>query len=191
MTDLKIRNDDISFDTTLEEITIFCNICDKYNFPIIQCITPVGKNHHLQASWSNDKIFDQSGHNLFIENKEVFDYLKSRNDLIALHGGLFHSHRPTREDIKAGKALLESWGFNPTYYVAPFNEMSEGMQHGEKYEGMEVIGLVQRIEDYLPKKFARNDIPSDPIVYLHSWRFIRGWYTFGELDECLRRLSGR
>src|SRR5258706_1517278 len=112
-----IRNDDVAFDTDIDEIKKFCEICDKYGYKIIQAITLVGECRKSRATMNNEEIRLIS-FKRFEENKEVVEFLKSRNDFIAVHG-LWHTHTPTIEEIKKGKELLIGLGFNPTYFVPP------------------------------------------------------------------------
>ena len=52
-----IRNDDVAFDTTLEEIQTFCQICDKYGFQVLQAIIPIGEAKKITSSrTTNDQI---------------------------------------------------------------------------------------------------------------------------------------
>ena len=178
-----IRNDDVAFDTSLSEITRFSEICDKYGYKIIQAIIPIGEAKKIESKrLSNDQIRALS-FKLFSENREVLDYLKQRNDLIGIHG-LWHTHKPGYDEIKAAKSILEGLGFEPEYFVPPFNEGS----YPDNFCGLKTSSLDMkggdRLEDYLEK-----GTPDSEIVYLHSWRFDNNWYTFEKLEECLRRLS--
>ena len=177
-----IRNDDVSFDTDLNEIKRFCEICDKYGFRIVQAITLYGQCRKIDVKMTNDQI-KNSNTSRFEDNHDLVDYLKKRNDLIAVHG-LWHTHVPTDEEIRTGKAILERLGFNPTYFVPPFNEGD----YPPEVEGLTLSKLNlkngERLEDFLKK-----GTPTAPILYLHSWRFDSGWYTFDDLDNCLSRLS--
>ncbi len=178
-----IRNDDVAADTTLNEIKTFCEICDRYGFPIIQAITPFGESKKVKSHrWDNNRIKSLSNKR-FNENIEVIEYLKSRHDLIAVHG-LYHTHSPSLEEINLAKTILVDLGFNPTYFVPPFNEG----EYGESIDDLRVSVLSekhgQRLETFLEK-----GMPDMPVMYLHSWRFDDKWFTFKSLDECLKRLS--
>lgn len=178
-----IRNDDVAYDTTLEEITQFCSLCDKYGFAIIQAITPIGEVKKITTHrMSNDHIKSLSSH-LFSENKAVLSYLQKRNDRIGVHG-LWHSHKPNIDEIATAKYILQGLGFKPTYFIPPFNEGAYPTQ----VEGLQLSVLSmkkgERLEDYLEK-----GTPTSDIVYLHSWRFDNDWYTFDQLESCLKRLS--
>lgn len=183
MTKFLIRNDDVAFDTTLSEIKRFCEICDRYGYQIIQAIVPFGESRLIKSKrMTNDQIRATSSR-LFGENHEVLEYLKSRRDLIGVHG-LWHTHVPSEEEIKTAKFILQGLGFSPTYFIPPFDE-------GE-YPN-DVVGLKncmlsmkkgQRLEDFLDK-----GMPASDIMYLHSWRFNNDWYTFDMLEKCLKRLD--
>ncbi len=178
-----IRNDDVAFDTEIEEIKKFCEICDKYGFKIIQAIMPIGEAKKIKTRrMTNDQIKSVSSR-LFSENKEVLSYLRERNDFIGIHG-LWHSHQPTIEEIETAKFILQGLGFNPTYFVPPFNEGD----YPDEIVDLRTSNLSdkrgERLEDFL-----EEGVPNAQVMYLHSWRFAKGWYTFEVLDRCLYRLS--
>lgn len=172
-----VRNDDVALDSKLSEIETFCNICDKHGFKIMQCITPMGRIQKVDSKMDNTAIRELTGDIPFIENKEVYDYLRNRGDIIAVHG-FYHEHRPTVEDISRGEIQLIDWGFSPSYYVPPFNEETVG------YHGLTVSAKTQRLEDY-----HKEGVPTDEICYLHSWRYDNAWYRFEDLDRTLERIA--
>lgn len=185
MTKFIIRNDDIAFDTSLEEIKRFSEVCDKYGYKIIQSITPIGAGgRYGRAAMTNDQIKLLSFRR-FDENKEVLEFLKARNDLIAVHG-LWHTHVPSEEEVRTAKSILEGLGFNPTYFVPPFNEGD----YQPKVVDLTTSQLDFRKGDLL-ETYLDNGEPTSPIMYLHSWRFQTGkyGYSFEKLDKCLARLS--
>lgn len=178
-----IRNDDVAFDTGFEEIKRFCEICDKYRYRILHAIIPIGEARKIKSSrMTNDQI-RQASNRLFSENQEVLEYLKARSDLIGIHG-LWHTHKPSVEEIKTGKIILQELGFNPTYFIPPFNEGD----YPAEIVGLKACKLSmkkgERLEDFLKK-----GAPRAKIMYLHSWRFNNDWYTFDILEKCLQRLE--
>jgi hypothetical protein len=181
MTKFIIRNDDVAFDSTLEEITQICQIADKYGFTLLHGIIPIGEARKINSARLNNDQIRALSNRLFSENKAVLDYLKSRQDLIGIHG-LWHTHKPSLEEIEAAKLLLEGWGFKPTYFIPPFNDGD----YPSEIAGLKVSKLwrKERLEDFLEK-----GLPEAPIMYLHSWRFDNKWYTFDQLDQCLKRIS--
>ena len=182
-----IRNDDVSFDSNVEHVKTFCEICDKHGFKIIHAITPIGITHSIDSSWNNDLIVARGGCHTLADNKELLEYLLSRDDMFGTHG-LFHSHRPSMMDQQISKAILEVLGIKPEYAVLPFNE--ESPEYKDEVCGMMVLGKSQRLEDYLEKMPKENDIPTDDIVYLHEWRFGPGsWYHWENLDRTLERIK--
>lgn len=178
-----IRNDDVAYDTSLDEITKFCSLCDKYGFTIIQAITPIGEVKKITSHRMSNELIKSSSSRLFSENKAVLSYLQKRSDLIGVHG-LWHSHKPSTDEIATAKYILTGLGFEPTYFIPPFNEGAYPAQ----VEGLQLSVLSmkkgERLEDYLEK-----GTPTSDSVYLHSWRFDNDWYTFEQLESCLRRLS--
>ena len=178
-----IRNDDVACDTELEEIKLFCQICDKYGYQIIQAITPIGEARKIKSGkMTNDQIRASSAR-LFSANHQVLAYLQARSDLIGVHG-LWHTHSPSVEEITTAKLILQGLGLTPTYFVPPFNEGNYPME----VDGLKTCKLAeklgQRLEDFLD-----TGTPTSPIMYLHSWRFAHGWYTFDKLEQCLHRLA--
>ena len=182
-----IRDDDLSFDSDVEHVKTFCEICDKHGFEIIHAITPIGITHNIDSSWNNDYIVAQGGKHTLADNKTLLDYLLSRNDKIGTHG-LFHTHKPSLMDQRLSVAILKELGFTPEYAVLPFNE--ESPEYSDTVLGLKVLGKSQRLEDYLEKMPKANEIPTDEIVYLHEWRFGEGkWYHWDNLDRTLERIK--
>lgn len=180
-----IRNDDVAADTSLNEIRTFCDICDKYGYKIIQAITLIGECQKARHFMSNYEI-KRSSFKKFQENTNVIEYLKGRNDMIAVHG-LWHTHEPSIPEIKTAKRILEKLGFNPTYFVPPFNEGD----YPETVAGLMTCKLSLENGDNL-ETFLEKGTPTSPIMYLHSWRFQNQKFgcSFEKLENCLGRLSG-
>lgn len=177
-----IRNDDVAFDTKIEEITKFCEICDKYGFKIIQAITVYGECQKARAFMNNCQII-KSSNKKFGENTELVEFLKKRNDYIGIHG-LWHTHKPSEGEIAKAKLILEGLGFKPSYFIPPFNEGEYPNEISGLTNCQLSIRKGERLEDYLKK-----GTPKSPIMYLHSWRFYNKFYTFEQLDSCLNRLT--
>lgn len=178
-----IRNDDIAFDTELSEIKIFCEICDRYGFQIIQAITPIGEIQKIKsARMTNDQIKALSTR-LFNENKDVLKFLQKRTDLIGVHG-LWHTHAPSEEEIEYAKSILIGLELKPTYFVPPFNEGS----YPQTIAGLKTCILNSKKDERL-EDFLNEGTPTSAILYLHSWRFNKNWYTFDILEACLKRLT--
>lgn len=182
MTKFLIRNDDVAFDTNLSEIKQFCKIADKYGYRILHAITPMGESRKIKSKrMTNDQIRAVSSR-LFSENREVLEYLKRRKDLIGVHG-LWHTHKPSEEEIKTAKSILQGLGFDPTYFIPPFNEGD----YPEETAGLKVCKLSEKKERL--ELYLERGTPTYPIMYLHSWRFNNHWYTFDMLEKCLQRLE--
>lgn len=183
MTKFLIRNDDVAFDTKISEIKRFCEIADKYEYKIMHAIIPIGEARLIKSRRMTNDAIRSTSSRLFSDNKEVLEYLKGRHDLIGVHG-LWHTHKPTKEEVQAAKLKLENLGLIPTYFVPPFNE---GI-YPDEVAGLKVCTLSEkageRLEDFLEK-----GTPTAEIMYLHSWRFNNDWYTFDKLEQCLQRLE--
>lgn len=174
-----IRNDDVSFSTEIGNFKWFCEICDQYGFRILQAITPLGVIRRSMVTMSN-AVIQELGQGISLkDNQVVLEYLQARTDLIAVHG-LWHTHQPTIEEIKQAANMLETWHLRPTYFVPPFHEG----KYPNTILGLQTVGKVQRLEDYL-----ESGMPTDKIVYLHSWRFDGSFYSMEALERCLRRIS--
>ncbi len=178
MINFKIRNDDVAYDTNLSQLEAFCNICDKYGVGIIQCITPRGSVQFIDSKMTNEEIVKNAGSEIFTDNKAVYDYLLSRSDEISLHGE-YHTHYPTADELYRAKYSLIEWGFNPTYSTYPFNELTFDYD----IFGLKTLPKSQRLEDY-----HKEGLPTDEIVYLHSWRYGK-WYPVEALERMLERIA--
>lgn len=176
-----IRNDDVCVDLDADFFKQFCELCDKYKVKLIHGVTPLGECLDIDSKMNNDEIVALGKHKTLAHNTKLLEYLKTRNDGIAVHG-LWHTHFPSEEDTEASKTLLKGWGLTPEYLIWPFNEETDR----ESFCGLEVVPKCQRLEDYL----YNFDIPTDDTVYLHSWRFMPGkWYKLQDLEVCLHRIT--
>lgn len=179
---MKIRNDDISADTDLDLLSRFCDLCDKFNVPIIHAVTPLGFTHGIERAWSNQQIIEFSGHHTIADRPDLLSFLNQRCDEIAIHG-LWHTHSPSRADLSVSYAILVSLiKKDIKTLVWPFNEQGEGLGNMT-----ELIGN-DRIEDYLPSMSKWQQIPTTEIVYLHEWRFDGSWYSLQELEQTFQFL---
>lgn len=175
-----IRNDDVAFDTSVDDLQRFCQLCDKHGLKILQGITFRGGIMPIDYRQSNDIIKTFCRDNVITDNKLLVDYLLSRDDLIAVHG-LWHTHEPTVDEIDIAKGLLLGIGFNPTYFIPPFNEG----EYGNEVCGLKVSNAnAQNVEHFLKSDL----IPETEIAYTHFWRYGR-WYPWEDLDRCLERIS--
>ncbi len=119
MPEFVIRNDDVSVDLDMPNFVQFCEICDKHNVKIIQCLTPLGATLQVDSRMTNDEIVALGGNRLLTDNKPLYMYLLHRvnekGDKIAIHG-LWHTHRPTIDEIITARNILNGWGFFPDYF---------------------------------------------------------------------------
>jgi|WetSurSiteA1Bulk_404760.scaffolds.fasta_scaffold10059_2 hypothetical protein len=174
-----IRNDDISVDTCLDNLVWFCELCDKYELQVVHCITPLGETHGIHYTMTDDEIVAIGKKKTFLDNWDIWNYLKNhRSDLFAVHG-LWHSHSPSINDIYMAKTLLTDVGLTPKYYVPPFNE---GVYPPEVCE-LKLLQLMPNIEHYLD-----SGKPDSEMFYTHSWRYGM-WYPKEKLEQCLMRIT--
>jgi hypothetical protein len=190
-----VRNDDVAFDTGLQEIRIFCELCDRYGFTPLHAITPIGAVRNINAAWDNDRIRRESGNRLFLDNAPVVDYLRSRQnrDLFAVHG-LWHTHIIRPGEMAAARELIP---FDCGWFVPPFNEKPS---QWFSINGRDVVAPYHleltvsgkecpRLEEYLGNP---GGLPlGHGMAYLHSWRFEHGPFTWAQLDRCMKTLAGR
>jgi hypothetical protein len=174
-----IRNDDVGADTPMEDLRRFCDICDTRGFKILQGIVIEGDILNMDNIVTNEQIKVMGNGRQIFDNAELIDFLKQRDDLIAVHG-FWHTHVPTREEIEKSKRLLIDAGLTPTYFIPPFNEG----EYGQYICGLKVSTKdAQNIEHY----FAAH-VPTTPIAYTHFWRYSK-WYTWKDLETVLDRIK--
>lgn len=177
-----IRNDDVAYDTFLNgDLRRFCNLCDKYGFRILQGVTPFGGVLQITDPQTPNTIIKSfCAGKTIVDCEPLLDYLRSRNDLIAVHG-LFHTHIPPIEEVEAAKEFIISVGLNPTYYIPPFNEGD----YQRTVCGLKLSAAdAQNVEHFLKS----DSVPTTEIAYTHFWRYGK-WYPWEDLDRCLARIA--
>jgi hypothetical protein len=143
----KFRNDDVSWDTSLEEFKIFCGVFHKYGLTQVHGITLNGYTNTLNkrgdtpvefegndslANLDNQVIRKLSDRNSFEERVDLIDYLNSIPDGIALHG-LYHAdyskmtNDEQEDEIMRGLEILRRLFPQKkiTYFIPPFNRTNE------------------------------------------------------------------
>jgi len=182
-----IRNDDLAVDSPMEDLRRFCSICDSRGFKIMQGITIEGEMLAMDYRMTNEQIKALGPGKRVFDNVELMDFLRQRNDLIAVHG-FWHTHVPSREEIEQAKQLLIEAGLTPTYFIPPFNEGDYGFNEGD--HGRYICGLkvstndAQNIEHYF-----KEGVPTTDIAYTHFWRYSK-WYSWEDLETVLDRIKG-
>ena len=187
----RFRNDDVSFDTNLENFKKFCNIFRKYNLTQIHGITLNGNTNTLYelngepveyenrpniSTQSYEQIKILSVGKEFIKRSDIIEYLNTSNDEIALHG-LYHtdysrmSEKEQLEDISEGLKQLKQLFPNKTidYFIPPFNRTNEITQKICTNVGLEIIGREgEHLEEELSSDFL---IDSKTSYRYHHHRF--------------------
>lgn len=143
----KFRNDDVSWDTSLEEFKKFCGVFHKYGLKQVHGITLRGATNTLYkykntpveydgydtvANLDNQVIRNLSDCKLFEECLDLIDYLNSTPDDIALHG-LYHAdysmmtYDEQKDEILNGIKTLRRLFSNKkiVYFIPPFNRTNE------------------------------------------------------------------
>jgi len=183
---LILRNDDVAADTPIEELTKFCEICDKHGVYVVHSIILIGNWGSAQrpghASWgemSDAEIKRISGDALFSDNRPVVEFLKARPDGIAVHG-LRHTRDQSEKDIRTAKGMLEKLGLRPQFFVAPWNET----RWKKSVAGLEFLIGNPHLNEY-----KEQNPPANGILFTHSWCFQDGNPTWQDLDAWLGRLA--
>lgn len=157
----KFRNDDVSFETNLDNFKKFCELFHKYNLNQIHGITLKGRTHSLflhnekpveyenkvsLAYWSNEQIMKYSEKELFEERNDIIKFINSIPDEIALHG-LYHTDYSVmeaaqqRRHINIGLKKLETLFPEKLvrYFIAPFNRTNSSLFKVCKEFDLEVL----------------------------------------------------
>lgn len=159
-----IRNDDVAADTSLSHLERFCDVCDRASVKIMQAITVCGRCLPVDAVMDNQEILSICRGVNFSDRPDLIQFLRSRNDIIAVHG-LFHTHEPTLDEIRLASSILTGLGLRATHFVPPFNEG----EYADNFHGFQVsAGEAFKIESAIAKGAPANDAK---VGYLHSWRF--------------------
>ena len=180
-----LRNDDVCAATTVEHLERFVTLTDKYGYHVVHGITPRG------VCWASDNWLGSKtnyqicalGAGILLEFKpELIEFLKSRigKDEIGIHG-LWHTHRPSADEIVRARKILSSLGLEPTYFIPPFNEGN--------YKAGDII--VSAKDAY---NFELEDEREGVIGAMHSWRYDPAmwakaygtWWTWDDLERRLR-----
>ncbi len=160
-----IRNDDVAADTSLSHLEKFCAVCDRAGVRIMQAITVAGRCLPVERAMTNAEIYPVCRGVNFTDRPDLIAFLRSRSDIIAVHG-LYHTHEPSLFEIKLAASILSGAGLPPAYFVPPFNEGQYGSNAADLLvsagEAFKVEGAIVR----------QRPIPPDiEVGYLHSWRF--------------------
>lgn len=159
-----VRNDDVAYDTSLAHLEQFSAVCDHAGMKIIQAITLCGPCIPIDRSMENSEIQAMSRGLQFSDRPDLIEFLRKRNDLIAVHG-LYHTHEPSLPEIQTASAILTSLGLRATYFVPPFNEGT----YPANLHGFTVsAGEAFKIETAIAKGRPATGVK---VGYLHSWRF--------------------
>src|SRR5688572_16019483 len=93
-----VRNDDVAADTSLSHLERFCGVCDRAGVRIMQAITVAGRCLPIDRGMDNLEIRSIGRGIGFSDRSDLVQFLRSRNDLIAVHG-LYHTHEPALPEI--------------------------------------------------------------------------------------------
>lgn len=174
----RFRNDDVSWDTSLDEFTAFCGIFQRCGLTQLHGITLRGctntvytwgdtpveyEGHDTVAALDNTTIRALSEGKCFEERVDLIDYLNSLPDEIALHG-LYHtdysqmSLDEQREELREGlRRLKELFPEKKIrHFIAPFNRTSKSTYTACQELGLSVLAAEGgHLEAELPRLVLR------------------------------------
>lgn len=196
---ITIRNDDVAYDTSGNELVKFCTLCDKHGMSIMHAVTPIGDLKVLHAdsahTMDNDQLRMVTGIEAVNENHAVLYHIKHRKDAVGLHGWQ-HLHYPKLEweqmvsSIALGSMFLD-WFFNTRifWFVAPFNEIDDNVVAAAAKSALGVLAADgPHLEEII---LGHEPIPEQPdgLIYrCHSWRFGER-FSYNQLDDVLSELA--
>jgi len=142
---VRLRNDDVSYDTDIKYFKTFCSVFSKYGLSQLHGLTLMGNTSCIYskdgqpieydgqqnlAVMPNDKIRQLSQGLCLAKRDDLIEYLNTNNqDEIALHG-LYHtdyscmSYGEQYADIQEGTRILKELfpGKLIEYFIPPFNK---------------------------------------------------------------------
>jgi hypothetical protein len=176
------RNDDVCWDTPLEEFRAFCAIFVNHGFRQLHGVTIFGKTvvrpgpdgraggpydgYPDLCDLDNDTIRWLSTGFPFSERQELIAYLRSSPDDIALHG-LYHtdyaamSPQEQRREMSEGLALLRELFPEKQirFFIAPFNRIAPETAQVCRELGLELLaGDGVHLEAELPRLRLRPGV---------------------------------
>ncbi len=211
----RFRNDDVSWDTSLEDFRRFCAVFHQYGQSQIHGITLRGNTHVVYAhhgaeveyegfetiaNLDNATIRRLSAGKNFEDRADLIDWLNAITDELALHG-LYHtdysimSDQEQDRDIGEGLALMRTLfpGKRVRYFIAPFNRTNSATYSVARRHGLTVLAAEGvHLEEEIDRLVVR---PGEWYRYHHhrfypESRFSYYNLTIEKLDEALRRNFG-
>lgn len=187
-----LRNDDVSFDTNMDNFRKFCSFFTKNGFKQIHGVTINGNTNTLYkynndpveyenkaniSTLSYDAIVELSSNKNISSRTELIKFLNDSRDEVALHG-LYHtdyskmSETQQREDISRG--LAELGQLFPLkkieYFIPPFNRTNDATYKVCADLGLKVLG---KEGIHLEEAIAENKLHFNTSVWYryHHHRF--------------------
>jgi hypothetical protein len=206
------RNDDVSWDSDLQDFRRFCAVFHKYGQTQIHGVTLRGCTNaaHLHngveveyagfdtvANLDNATIRQLSEGKAIEDRPDLIDWLNAGPDEVALHG-LYHTHYSTMsaeeqdKDISEGLALMRK--LFPTkpvrFFIAPFNQTNDVTCKVAAHHGLNLVaGEGVHLEEELDRLVVK---PRQWYRYHHhrfysSSRFSKYPLSIERLDCALQR----
>lgn len=186
----RFRNDDVSWDTSIEHFKRFCETFHRHGLRQVHGITLKGRTNTLYKTGSvpaeyegydsisnleNQVIRTLSDAGSFEGRLDMIDYLNAIPDEIALHG-LYHtdyskmSYEEQNDEIAAGLDILRR--LFPlkkiSYFIAPFNRTNEATYEVCRELGLEVLAATGV---HLESVLDRLELVRDTWYRYHHHRF--------------------
>ena len=143
----RFRNDDVSFDTSLEHFKAFCEVFHRHGLRQVHGVTLKGCTNTIYrtgavsveyqgydsiANLENQVIRTLSGSSSFEQRPDLIDYLNAIPDEIALHG-IYHtdyakmSYEEQKDEIATGLQTLRRLFPRKeiAFFIPPFNRTNE------------------------------------------------------------------
>jgi hypothetical protein len=207
-----LRNDDVSWDSDLQEFRRFCGVFHKYGQTQIHGVTLRGRTSAVYlhngteveyagfdtvANLDNTTIRRLSEGKIIEDRPDLIDWLNASPDELALHG-LYHTHYSTMsaeeqdKDIADGLALMRKLfpAKRIRFFIAPFNQTNSATFKVAGHHGLILVaGEGVHLEAELDQLVIK---PQEWYRYHHhrfysSSRFSKYPLSVERLDYALRR----
>jgi hypothetical protein len=198
----RFRNDDVSWETPLDQFSKFCHVFRKFRLRQVHGITIYGSTRTVLlrggtpvqyegvediAKVPNSKIRELALNECFEQRTDIIGFLSNSIDEIALHG-LFHTDYSMMDDDEQRKEIGEGLRIlgrifprkEICYFIAPFNKTGE---HTAAICGEFGLDLLAGTGVHLEEQLHRLRIVPDTWYRYHHHRFYReSTFTYYKLS---------
>lgn len=155
------RFDDIAPTMNFKRFNLFKSLFLKYQIPVVLGVIPKCKNRNL--------TFENRPDENFVQELKIFESLGWEiaqhgytHELLAKNGGIMKRNAASEfaglpyqeqfERIKKGKMILNSWGFSPKTFIAPWHSFDKSTILAIKANDFSIISDGIELYPYLYKK---------------------------------------